>query len=234
MNDLNTAKATPNEADSMAAPASGIARRRLLRAGMAAAPLMLTLSGRSAMATNTGTPVGLSPMAWNSVAPNGTYVAVSHTVGTHPLGKSPGFWTPNATGTAKTFQEPKWPVAPFDSVMTMTKNGLVSRQWNDGDKFLSFRGVDSNDPGFANGVKFNSVFAGGDSRSFSRILLDESAAGNVAWHFSAAYLNVMSYSGAYAITLLELQNLYATRKLVSGGITLSDGQIRSFLDQTWA
>lgn len=92
MNDLNTAKATPNEADSTAAPASGIARRRLLRAGMAAAPLMLTLSGRSAMATDTGTPVGLSPMAWASVAPNGTYVAVSHTVGTHPLGKSPDVW----------------------------------------------------------------------------------------------------------------------------------------------
>ena len=92
MNEINETKVMSNEAESMAAPTSGIARRRLLRAGMTAAPLMLTLSGRSAMATNTGTPVGLSPMAWASVAPKGTYVAVSHTVGTHPLGKSPDTW----------------------------------------------------------------------------------------------------------------------------------------------
>lgn len=232
MNELNTGS---EKQPSSAAARGHIARRRLLRAGMAAAPLMLAVSGRSAMATNTGTPVGLSPMAWNSVAPNGTLVAVSHTVGINDLGKSPGFWTPNANGNGQTFQAPKWPVDPFDSVETLTGNGTdaerLSKSWSTY-PFDAFKGVSASDPGFANGAKFNSVFAGGDARSFSRILLDESASHNVVWHFSAAYLNVMAVPG-YAINLTELKDLYATRKLVPGGMSLSDGQIKAFLKQTW-
>lgn len=234
MDKLNGADMSPVEAKSVEAAASGIARRRLLRAGMAAAPLMLTLSGRSAMATNTDIPKGLSPMAWASVAPNGTFVAVSHTVGTHKLGLSPGFWTPNTNG--KTFPGTKWPVAPFDEVETLVGHGITAvrqiKSW-DSYPYGSFKDVAASDPGFANGVKFNSVFTGGDSRSFSRILLDESASQNVVWHFTAAYLNVMAFSGTYAIALLELQYLYANRQLVSGGMTLSDSQIKAFLDQTW-
>lgn len=231
---MNELKTGSQEQPTSAAPGGHIARRRLLRAGMAAAPLMLAVSGRSAMATNTGTPMGLSPMAWNSVAPNGTFVAVSHTVGTNPLGKSPGFWTPNTNGKAATFQAPKWPVAPFDEVKSLNSEGKrKDKKWNGGSDYLFFRGVDAKDEGFAKGVKFNSVFTGGDARSFSRILLDESASGNVLWHFSAAYLNVMAYPGAYAITLKELKDLYATGKLVPGGKTLTASEIKSFLDQTW-
>lgn len=233
---MNETKSVPQETVAKPTQGGAIARRRLLRAGVAAAPLMLAVSGRSAMAASTDMPVGLSPMAWASVAPNGTYVGTSHTVTGNPLGLSPGFWTPNTGGNAQTFQAPKWPVAPFDAVNTQMGNGnsraLVSKTWT-GYGFLEFSGVAKDDPGFANGAKFNSVFAGGDSRSFSRILLDESAAGNVAWHFSAAYLNVLAFPGTYAITLAELQSLYSERKLVPGGSSLSDSQIKAFLDQTW-
>lgn len=218
------------------AQGSGIARRRLLRAGLAATPVILAVSGRSAMATSSTTPVGLSPLAWASVAPNGTYVGSSHTVNGNPLGKSPGFWTPNTSRNARTFQSPKWPVAPFDSVMTKVRSGndyvYMSKSW-DTYPFDSFKGVVSTDGGFANGVKFNSVFASTDSRSFSRILLDDSASNGVNWHFCAAYLNVMAFPGSYAITLSELTSLYSTRQLVPGGSALTDGQIKAFLDQTW-
>jgi hypothetical protein len=232
----------------------GIARRRLLRAGLAATPVILAVSGRSAMAASCQQG-GLSPLAWNSLAPDGTNcVAVSHTVTSNALGRSPGFWTPNANGHAQTFQAPKWPVPPFDKVETIvgTREVLetdgvgpsrhtvlkteVDREvkaWNSYD-FLAFKGVSADDPGFDNGAKFSSVFGGGDSRSFSRILLEETGRHNVKWHFCAAYLNVMSMGGEYAITLSELQYLYTNKKLTPGGVTLTDGQIKAFLDQTWS
>lgn len=229
---MNKMKSGPQEIVVKPVQSGGIARRRLLRAGMAAAPVILAVSGRSAMATSSTTPVGLSPMAWASVAPNGTYIGASHTVGTNPLGKSPGFWTPNTGGSAKTFQAPKWPIAPFDEVQTLVNKHYQTKSWTNYD-YLEFKGVSSTDSGFSDGAKFNSVFAGGDSRSFSRILLDESASGNVNWHFCAAYLNVMAFPGSYAITLAELKNLYSTGKLVPGGVTLTNSQIKAFLDQTW-
>lgn len=230
---MNEMKSVLQETVAKPTQGSGIARRRLLRAGMAAAPLALTLSGRSAMAANnTDVPKGLSPMAWASVAPNGTIVGSSHTVTGHPLGMSPGFWKPNANG--KTFPStPQWPVAPFDSVSTKIGNGSNAihepKAWGSY-PFDEFKDVASDDPGFANGTKFNSVFVGGDSRSFSRILLDTT---DVNRHFCAAYLNVMSMNGSYAITLEELTSLYATRKLVPGGVALNNSEIKDFLKQTW-
>ena len=71
-------------------PPSGIARRRILRAGLAA-PVVLAVSGRSAMAGDCAK--GLSPLAWNSLAPNGTNCYVnSHTVGLNTLGGSIVYW----------------------------------------------------------------------------------------------------------------------------------------------
>lgn len=215
---------------------TGIARRRLLRAGLAAAPLALVVSGRSAMAGTTCNSVaGLSPLAWASMAPNGTCVGTSHTITGNPLGKSPGYWTPNANG--KTFQpDYRWPVSPFDSVLTKVGNGsnatFQTKDW-DSYTYTAFKGVLASDAGFARGAKFNAVFGGGEGRSFSRILLDESAAGNVVWHFSAAYLNCLVLNGQYAMTLDELKYLYTNRRLVPGGVILTDSEIRTFLDQTW-
>ena len=108
-----------------AKPVSGVARRRLLRAGAAAVPVALTLSGRSAMAgTTCGNVEGLSPIAWASMAPNGTCVGTSHTITGNTLGKSPGFWTPNCGGSAQTFQpDYRWPVSPFNRVSTKVGTG---------------------------------------------------------------------------------------------------------------
>ena len=70
----------------------GIARRRLLRAGLVATPVVLTLSGRSAMAA-TGDPcAGLSGAAWTSLVNNGTCTTNSHTVASTTIGSPPAVW----------------------------------------------------------------------------------------------------------------------------------------------
>lgn len=78
---------------------TGIARRRLLRAGLAATPVILTLSGRSAMAAaGDSCQKGLSPLAWNSLAPDGTVCTQnSHTVTPNNLGDTPAQWDQKAT-----------------------------------------------------------------------------------------------------------------------------------------
>jgi hypothetical protein len=75
-------------------PPSGIARRRLLRAGLAA-PVVLAVSGRSAMAGDCAK--GLSPLAWNSLAPDGTNCyKTSHTVNPRTPGTSLDVWKERA------------------------------------------------------------------------------------------------------------------------------------------
>lgn len=214
---------------------TGIARRRLLRAGLAAGPVVLAVSGRSAMAgTSCGTVKGLSPMAWASMAPDGACVGTSHTITGHACGRSPGYWKPNCDGNAKTFQpDYRWPIAPCDKLKTLVYGAYVEKSWNNY-PYTDFKGVASNDSGFANGTKFRSVFTTSpDNRSFSRILIDESASGNVEWHFCAAYLNCKAMAGSYAVTEAELKYLYENRRLVPGGKQLTAGQIKEFLNQTW-
>jgi hypothetical protein len=81
---------------------TGIARRRLLRAGVAAVPVVLALSGRSAMAGQGDTCAkGLSPLAWNSLAPDGSICKMnSHTVeSSGTLGNTPSYWKANTSNT---------------------------------------------------------------------------------------------------------------------------------------
>ncbi|MFZ4623384.1 MAG: hypothetical protein ACOYNF_04020 [Rhodoferax sp.] len=206
---------------------TGIARRRLLRAGLAAAPVVLTLSGRSAMAATC--PSGLSPAAWTSLAPNGTCATTSHTVNGNALGKSPGYWMPNPEG--KTFQEPyKWPVTPFSQVTMHLSTGDVVVGWDATKGYNFYEKIDHSDTGYDGGTKFNSVF-GGPDKSFSRILIE----GNVGleWHVTAAYLNYLVMGGAYALTLDELKRIYSEGRLVPGGTVLGHGELKAFLDQTW-
>jgi hypothetical protein len=176
-------------------------------------------------------PSGLSPAAWTSLAPNGTCATTSHTVNGNALGKSPGYWMPNPIG--KTFQEPyKWPVAPFSQVTMKLNNGDKVVGWDAANDFDFYRKIEHSDTGYDGGAKFNSVFTGGPGKSFSRILIE----GNVGleWHVTAAYLNYMVMAGAYALTLDELKLIYNDHKLVQGGTTLSVGDIKDFLKQTWA
>ena len=218
-----------------------VSRRSLMRAGLAAAPVILATSGRSALAGGTSTGgMGLSPMAWLSANPSGACdpAALSHSVGHNALGRSPGYWRPNKYG--KTFEGP-WPndTAPFQT-LTYKKNGnLVIKTW----VFAAWSGYSDlpydNGSGGDAGWNTGKVLAWlGDSRSISRILIEES--GTLKWHVCAAYLNAkmseqagLSGSSAYALTSLEVQEIYSSRRLVAGGSILSDSVLNSFFDQTW-
>jgi len=218
-------------------------RRRLIQ-GVGAAPILM-VSGRSALACNPDTDkCALSPMAWMSVHPNNktATVQLSHTVGCNFLGRSPGYWTPNKSG--KTFQGP-WPigVTPFTKLEWYKRDGRtkkctstkISKLWNPAN-WNKYYGLPFNDDcnggqdvGWMTGSRLP---FGSDPRSISRILIDE--AGTELWHFCAAYLNVLTYPGQYALTMEELTNLFNSGTLVPGGRKLYSSEIKAFLDQTWA
>lgn len=200
----------------------GIGRRRLLRAGLAAAPVVLAVSGRSAMAAPC--PVGLSPLTMASLDPDGDMDCIAASVApvANTLGRSPGYWRPNPNG--QTFQPPyPWPISPFSK--------YNKQSWNPG-AYLTYNSIPSDNKCWASGTKYNTVFTtSSDSRSFSRILLDDN--GSTAWHFCAAYLNALAMPGTYAMTVEEVLSLAATGLLAPGGTQLTDGQIKAFLSQTW-
>lgn len=207
-------------------------RRRFVRGAASAVPVMLAVSGRSALATTSGggtcsTVKGLSPMAWMSYHPNGntTVRCPSHTVNPNTLGKSPGYWKPNLNG--KTFQGP-WPstIVPFTTVKN--KNNVnVSYQANNWNSYTGL--VDG--PGWADGTKATVL---GDGRSFSRILMDDN--GSLIWHLCAAYLNALineqngGPASGYALTSSEVISI-ANGSLMA---SLSSSSLKSFLGQTWA
>ena len=203
----------------------GIGRRRLLRAGLAAAPVVLAVSGRSAMAATC--PVGLSPLTMASLDPdgNGDCIAASHqALVSNTLGKTPFTWKPNPAG--QTFQPPyPWPVPPFSK--------YKGQAWNPS-AYLTYKDIPSNNDCWKSGQKYNTVFTtSSDGRSFSRIMLDDNGS-TTAWYFCVAYLNALAMpAGTYAMTVQEVISLAATGRLVPGGNQLTDGQIRAFLAQTW-
>lgn len=218
-----------------AATTPGLARRRLIRAGLAAAPVVLSLSGRSAMATtgNCGAK-GLSPMAWSSISPgaDGNCIALSRQPGRSILGRSPGFWQPNTGGSANVFQNPPWPwnTAPAITPFSAYQGG-------------SYTGIPSADSRWATGTKFNAVIpvttsgmfsgmTGTASSSISRLLIDNSAS-PIPIKLACAMLNALTFPG-YAMTVAEVLFLAANKQLVTGGPVLSDSTIRDFLDQTWS
>src|SRR5450830_20827 len=234
----------------------GIGRRRLLRAGLAAAPVVLAVSGRSAMAANC--PSGLSELTQLSVCPNGQWIGSSHhTLTNGVLGLSPGYWKPNPKG--QTFQGPyPWPIAPFETITTQGNRtysfeqgqGLFEQgskktegksdttesttyNWNPND-YLRYRGIPQNADGWATGTTYNAIFSGArETRSFSRILLDDN--GSLAWHFCVAYLNAAAMpAGTYVMTTAEVIFLERNGTTVPGGKSLTNEQIKAFLSQTWA
>ena len=214
-------------------------RRRLIQ-GASATPVLL-VSGRSALACNPDMDkCALSPMAWMSIHPKkkDQTVAVSHNVGCNFMGKSPGYWTPNKTG--KTFQGP-WPmgIKPFNQLKWHEIQGgsctstVKTATW--GGDYTVYSDLPHNDCATGKDAGWNSgdklpFFS--DSRSISRILIEETASQNIKWHICAAYLNALTWP-EYALTPSEVEQLYLTRKLVPGGRTLYDSEIKAFLDQTW-
>lgn len=196
----------------------GVARRRLLRAGMAATPVMLAVSGRSAMAAG-NCQLGLSPTAWNSVSPNNICVNNSHSakVNGKTRGNSPAWWKPsggNLTGVKI------WPslCVPFTASGTNTAYASGT----------TYNYVDANVI-WDSGTKFNQIFtASSESRSFSRILISDADTSFVKL-MCAAYLNSQMVAG-YPLTDTEVKNLVLF-KLGTKDTTETD--IRSFIAQTW-
>lgn len=211
----------------------GVGRRRLLRAGLAATPVVLAVSGRSAMAGNACK--GLSPLAWASVAPNGTCVVdgTSHTIESHALGNSPGGWTPNCGLNAKTFQW-DWPTTHCQPCVSVKNVYNQSISWSSG--WNAFSSVPSTATGWAGGTKYNAKFGGTDTRSFTQILLAGNISSDAKWHLCAAYLNAARAAlgaGDYALSMTDVVRLGTTGQLLVGGPILTVSQIKSFLDQTW-
>lgn len=207
----------------------GIGRRRLLRAGLAAAPVILAVSGRSAMAAPCAP--GLSEPTLRSLDPDGDGDCAfsSHQVYSYKLGLSPGYWKPNPNG--QTFQGPyAWPVSPFVNIRSTTQQSF---RW-DPLRYLEYNSISADAEGWASGAKFRDIFtASADSRSFSRILLDD--AGSLSWHFCAAYLNAAAMSaGSYVMSPEEVVFLATNGYSMPSGQSLTDGQIKAFLAQTWA
>lgn len=218
---------SPSVNDSI--PRVGVGRRRLLRAGLAAAPVVLTLSGRSAMAANCP-PSPMSGPTQDSLDPNmtGNCAVSSHHPETQTQpGLSPSAWQPKSTG--QTFQPPyAWAVAPFGRVIVARK----SYSW-DPSQYLSYKNIGIHDPCWATGARFNAVFTSSfDKRSFSRILLDDPTSLN--GHLCAAYLNAKVMYGVYAMSVQEVLTIATTWRLVPDSQVLSEGQLKAFLAQTWA
>jgi hypothetical protein len=237
----------------------GIGRRRLLRAGLAAAPVVLAVSGRSAMAA--ACPPGLSGPTMTSINPSGDGVnciasSHTHTASSSRLGLSPDYWKPNPEG--RTFQPPySWPIAPFKTITTQGNKTYSFEQgqglfdqgsrkteresnssegttytWNP-TNYLEYRGIPQNADGWDTGTKYNAIFTSSfERRSFSRILLE--ANGSLEWHFCAAYLNAAAMPGTYVLSIQDVLEIASTGRLVPGGSQLTDGQIKAFLSQTWS
>lgn len=226
MSDIESESLGGQEQDAQSA---GIGRRRLLRAGLAATPVVLTLSGRSAMAQTAGC-AGLSELTWRSICPDGQLIASSHQASVHSsrLGRSPGYWKPNPDG--QTFQSPyPWPISPFTTIKT-TRDRTYS--WEP-TNYLTYKKIAPDADGWATGTKYNTIFTtSSDQRSFSRILLDGN--GTLEWHLCAAYLNARALPGIYVMTPAEVIYLAAHGTVVPGGSSLTTGQMKAFIAQTWA
>jgi hypothetical protein len=117
---MNEAQVESAQKSVESAQPSGIARRRLLRAGLAAVPVVLALSGRSAMAgQDDPCAKGLSPLAWNSLAPDGSICKMnSHTVTPSTnLGNTPSYWKDNTSNAPGNIGN-----VPFKTIFTTHPN----------------------------------------------------------------------------------------------------------------
>lgn len=195
----------------------GVARRRLLRAGLAATPVILAVSGRSAMAAGNCN-VGLSPTAWNSVSPNNACVNNSHSakVNGKTRGNSPLWWKPSSGNLNAT---KIWPALCVPFTASGSNPAYASG--------TTYTYTDSNAI-WDSGTKFNQIFtASSETRSFSRILID--SADSYVKLLCATYLNSQMVPG-YPLTDTEVKNLVL---LKLGTKDTTEADIRLFLAQTW-
>jgi len=219
---------------------SGIARRRLLRAGLAAGPVVLALSGRSAMACTTtggdcdGGTGALSCAAWESLAAN---PQTSAKPARHSLGEKPERFTPKCANGVYTFPRP-WPAGckPFASKRNrsyvkfthdqMTSSHSMEDRDYDQDK-LDGGGWSSGTKCRDTGVLPDTVF--GD-KTVSQCLLTGTEKEKA---LCTAYLNAIDASINYCMNTTDVRRLATDRRLVPGGRELSDADIIAYCKQTW-
>ena len=205
-------------------------RRRLL-VGIASAPVVLAVSGRSALACTTTSdcnPRGLSPLAWVSIHPqSGVTIKPSHTIERTCLGKSPGYWVPNCGGNSLVFQG-RWPKAPCGEI-----TGSDGRKYSYlKGTYLSAKGVKADDRGWTAGDKLPSSGYGSCSGKVISKTLIGAAPSGIERHICAAYLNIKQFGmDGYPVTEDELKRL-ASGLPISGRV-FSVSEVKAFLDQTW-
>ncbi len=200
-------------------------RRRLVQAGLAAAPVVLALSGRSAMAGTTGgtTPTCLSPIAWVSANPKTGTVTASHTPRSSGTpGCTPVKWKPCEVTT--TFPNvPKWPsdCKPFDTIYP--PNSTTPLTWS-GSNCQTYSGLmyqntttsgTKVDPGWSTGTKLTWL----DSRSCSNLLIAEARCAE-------------DNKTKFPLSSADVINCYMTKTL--GGRAVSDADLLAFFKQTCA
>lgn len=194
-------------------------RRRLLRAGLSAGPVILALSGKSAMASGGGMVGGCRfPSTWASVNPaaGGNAAGLSHHPATSDegcgLGRSPGFWKqpqkrcfwPGALG------GPKPDMLPCS--LGTTPSGV-----SDCSAFLG------------DGTKVSAVFGVGGAKTFSQALCSEN--GSDIWHYMAAYLNAWTVLN-YPLTPIQVVMMWNSSFKV-GGVTWDRSRGRAFIESTY-
>lgn len=239
-----------NSAENTAAASASvpmIGRRRLVQAGLAAAPVVLALSGRSAMAQSTGTPAALSPVAWLSANPTngGTASASRSPRASGSSGIAVAKWKPIQTTT--TFPAcPKWPTGckPFDKVVKVTTDykgkTVYTDTYFDPAQFKNYTGLTylytdksgvTQDAGWISGT----VLTWLDTRSISKLLIDEAGSDTLKANVVAAYLSaLLAEQGgpAYLLSSAAVKTIYETKTL--GKTVVSNTNLRAFFKQTLA
>jgi hypothetical protein len=231
-----------------AAPAPILhSRRRLVQAGLAAAPVVLALSGRSAMATGTATPAALSPIAWLSANPvNGGTVSASRSPrASGASGIVARKWKPvELTATFPSVD--RWPATakPFLKITKVTRDTDGKSVYTEypfaATEFKNYTGltykyVDKNNNTQDSGWGTGTVAAWLDSRSLSQILISEASADTLKANVAAAYLSaLLAEDGgpAYLLSSTSVRTLYESRTL--GTTVVSDANMRAFFKQTLA
>ncbi len=210
--------------------ATGIARRRLLRAGLAAGPVVLALSGRSAMAcTGSTPPKGLSAAAWASFEANGGCAAKSFSVPVkqYALCGTPNTWNPKKNpGCVK-----NWPsryCVPFSQIKKVSYGYIYSNQipsCNPNDIDVNHEG--GTDGGWRSGTTLYDVLQRGSRTSISYLLMADP--NSLDAHICAAYLNLRT-NPEYALSLQDIKDV-CDRKIGSKR-NCSDDECKRFLAQT--
>ena len=205
---------------------TGIARRRLLRAGLAAGPVVLALSGRSAMAcTGSTPPKGLSAAAWASFEANGGCAAKSLSVPVkqYALCGTPHSWDPKSNpGCVK-----NWPLSkctPFYAINKKSMGQIYSNQI----PYCNPNDIDTNHTaGWGSGTTFYNALKCGPSTSISSILIADPSSLNA--YICAAYLNYCT-NPDYALSLQDIVDVYYRK--IGSKRNCSDDECKRFLAQT--